>query len=296
MEKIMSLLTLETQPTKLKTAKPYFLDLTGKPDDFITTPWKLLDLIDNLKAEIGEIDEQYKLWNEVTHNLNFGIYLRGQDDIDDRLIPSVGRAAYTLDQERNLFHRFRRRSYSHYQRILTDWETLFLARHYYLPVRLMDWTSNSLAGLYWACWRKPNKDGAVWALVRQPDETYDLNVFDSRLCQYEYAGEFKFLIDGVKIIYPFYVSSRMTAQGCLFTIQDTPSTPLEFYPVSKYVRANFDIFHICKWKVPATKKKEILGKLNDMGISFATLFPDLEGLGRGIPEIEVMRRSMPSNK
>jgi hypothetical protein len=153
----------------------------------------------------------------------------------------------------------------------------------------MDWSSNPLVALYWACLGEPKSDGAVWAFVRQPDEKYDLNVFDCRLCEYTHAGDFKFLIEGVKVIYPFYASPRMTAQGCLFTYQDCPTMPLESYPVQSYSRQQFDLFHVRKWKVPAKEKPKLLKKLNDIGVNFQTLFPDLEGLGKGIPEIEKTR-------
>jgi hypothetical protein len=83
----------------------------------------------------------------------------------------------------------------------------------------------------------------------------------------------------------------MTAQGCVFTYQDRPRTRLERYPLARYPRQYFDLLHIKKWKVPAAKKHELLNKLNDVGINWQTLFPDLEGLGRGIPEIQSIRTS-----
>lgn len=282
-------IALQRHPGDLRTAQPFYLDLSSEEE--ITSLQRLIDLIDVLKDEIRAIDKEHNLWQGVTHNLTFGIYLRGQNRICDKLVPSAGRRSkdYTPDQERNVFHRFRRRSYPHYERILTDWETLFLARHHLLPCRLMDWSSNPLVALYWACQGEPESDGAVWSFVRQPDETYDLNVFDAPLCKYKYAGEFKFLVEGVKVIYPFYVSPRITAQGCLFTYQHDPQTPLEDYPLAQYAREHFDLFHIRKWNVPAKHKPKITERLNDLGITIQTLFPDLEGLGRGIPEIEKLR-------
>ncbi len=114
------------------------------------------------------------MWQGVRHSHTFGIYFRGQNEIDHGLHPSAGRPgkAYSPDQERNFLHRFRRRSYAHYGRILTDWETLFLARHYFLPCRLLDWSANPLVALFWACRGGESSydhDGAVWVFVRQPD-------------------------------------------------------------------------------------------------------------------------------
>jgi hypothetical protein len=40
--------------------------------------------------------------------------------------------------------------------------TLFVGRHYGLPTRCVDWTSNCLKGLFFACRREFNKPGIVW--------------------------------------------------------------------------------------------------------------------------------------
>jgi hypothetical protein len=72
-------------------------------------------------------------------------YFRGhREDQAQRLTPSIGRefhyAGHTVkfdrDQERSLLQRFRRHAYKHYNRVLSEWEVLFLARHHELPVRI----------------------------------------------------------------------------------------------------------------------------------------------------------------
>src|SRR5947209_20483045 len=81
------------------------------------------------------------------------LYLRGQGGSSWGLLPTIARthtyagktiAGFTAEQERDLLHRFRRHTYEHRQRVLNEWEALFLARHYGLPVRLLDWTTNPL--------------------------------------------------------------------------------------------------------------------------------------------------------
>jgi hypothetical protein len=291
-----------------KIADPYFLDLSKNNDAEIDSPWKLIELIDDLKTDIKEFENEHKYWNGATHNLQYGIYLRGQRVISWDLVPTIGRDdEYTPIKERNILHRFRRRSYSHYNRVLSDWENMLLARHHRLPTRMLDWSTNPLVGLYWACGREPkcdktdddgkerkedlcpDKDGAVWAFVRQPQEEYDINIFKQQPYEYDDEGEFGFLIDGVKIIYPFVVSPRLNAQGGYFTIQDKPKEPLETYKWEDYERKDYDIFHVRKWKVPAENKSKILQLLNDVGIDQKTLFPDLDGLGAGLAAIEDMR-------
>ncbi len=281
---------------KMNIAEPYYCPDGGTIKDI----HDLYDKVIKLRDEIKKLDN---LWGKGRHNLTYGIYFRGQPDFEDKLIPPVGRpnktgGTYTEPQERNFLHRFRRRSYYHYQRILNTWEVVFLGRHHGLPTRLLDWTSGMYVALYFACKdyeegedkKKDCKDGSVWALVRQPDEDYDLNVFSQLpMEEGQLAKDFRFPIKGVKLIYPFYVSPRMTAQASIFTIQDKPAKALEEYPYSQYERKDFDIFHIRKWRIPKDNKRNIIVELEDIGINAQTLFPDLQGLAEGIEQTESMR-------
>jgi hypothetical protein len=145
---------------------------------------------------------------------------------------------------------------------------------------------NLLAGVQ----KKLQEDGAVWAFIRHSEEDYDLNVFTAPLFPaYEYCKDCKFLVEGVKIIYPFHVSPRITAQAGIFTIQHDPSKPLEAFDRDNYPRKDFDILQIRKWKVPSVAKAKILRDLNDVGVNCETIYPDIEGLATGIWQTEVMR-------
>ena len=274
----------------ISTAYPYYseglVEVNGPQiENFLTH-------VRDLKKDLKDVMEL--LLKEVRHANDYGIYFRGQNRACLSLLPSAGRLgyAYNKDQERNLLHRFRRESYGHYDRLLTDWETIFLARHHYLPCRLLEWSENPLVGLFWACYedRYFNCDGALWVLVRQPDEQWDLNVFDTPLFHYKYAGDFDFLVKGVKLLYPFNVSPRITAQACIFTYQDNPLQPLTEYHPTTQKRKDFDIFHLQKWTVPKRFKKDLLKELSDIGINFQSMCPDVQGLGEGIPQVESLRR------
>ncbi len=275
-------------------AEPYHYYPSGDP---ITS-------VSDLHAKVKELQCELKphchLWEkDERHNLHYGIYFRGLCDCKHKLVPPIGRKNYNELEEINHISRFRRRAYYHQQRILDIWEAMFLGRHFGLRTRLLDWTSGMHVALYFACkdyFDKINKgkiikDGALYALVRQPGEDYDLNVFhQSPIKEGQSVGESQFVIKGVKLIYPFHVSQRMTAQASIFTIQDDPQKALEEYPYREYCRENYDIFHIRKWKVPKDKKKCIIKELEDIGVNGQTLFPGLQGLAEGIEQIENVRR------
>lgn len=251
---------------------------------------------DNDNVEIDSIQvllESIKLFeNEFPGG---GLYFRGQKCYSDPLQPTAGRNDFykhggkvmqprTKDQEKDLVHRFKRYAYSYTQRSLTDWEALFLARHHGLPVRLLDWTSNPLIALYHAVVfeEDPGNDGAVWVFRRIKDDSKDIDVTESKTSPFN--------IPGVRIIYPDYVDPRMVAQSGCFTLHEHPERSLEADNPTNYEDGNFDICVLRKWKVPKDKKAELLVILERLAINYRTLFPDLDGLAKGLWQLEVIRR------
>ena len=222
------------------------------------------------------------------------LYLRGQPDENWGLRPSIarldqkkvaGKAVQVAKdtagvQEKALLHRFRRHTYEERGRVLTEWEALFLARHHGLPVRLLDWTTNPLVALYFACVceDEPTTNGAIWTFERTYD-VLEINVF-------EVASPFE--IKGVRIVQPFYPTRKMTAQSGLFTIHGIPWEDLA--TVERSASLITDILKGQKWIVPKEAKQGILGELMRLGISARTLFPDLTGLAQGLLETEVFRK------
>jgi hypothetical protein len=222
-----------------------------------------------------------------------GTYLRGQSDVRWKLRPSIGRpreyggkrlAKFDADKERLLFHRFRRTSYSYFRRTLSEWEALFLARHHGLPVRLLDWTSNPLVGLYWACedQSKVTTDGALWLLRRGPGASDFLDVLDP-------VNSSPLKVKGIRTVVPLHVSPRITAQSGVMTIHDRPQIALEDLSRASLSASLCDIKALHRWVVPAKSKASIVEELEKVGVNARTLLPDLDGLCLGLWRTEVVR-------
>lgn len=174
--------------------------------------------------------------------------------------------------------RFRRFAWAHAGRVLTHWEALFLARHHGLPVRLLDWTFNPLVALFNAVepYDHRDRDGAVWLLRRKRSTPSDIDVL---------KDEDPLQISGVRFVHPTHVSPRLVVQGGSFTIHSHPWKDLADFDSDQ---ADVDVLRLKKLTVPAAAKKQLVNELLRLGISTRTLFPDLDGISRGLWQVEVI--------
>jgi hypothetical protein len=259
----------------------------AKPNVKIESIEGLLKAIKEFEKEVGCDDDRR-------------LYFRGDGCWSHGLKPSVGRVnvykhagkqlrGFSKDQEHDLLHRFQRYAYIHERRCLSEWEALFVGRHHGLPVRLLDWTANPLVALYNAvqCEDKRTQDGALWVFKRVKNG-HDFDVIEAIK-----KDKSPFDLKGVKIIYPVYVDQRMLAQSGCFTIQDNPQKGLEDYKAG----VESDIEALRKWEVPKCKNKSaLLEDLQRMSIDHRNLYPDLDGLAKGLWHLEVIKRGIASGE
>ena len=99
------------------------------------------------------------------------LVFRGQGDATWGLVPSMYRGMDSLDltgwessindRERDIFREFSDRSKRLWEGG-SPWDTLVMAQHYGTPTRLLDWTQNAQAALFFACTSMPSSEGALW--------------------------------------------------------------------------------------------------------------------------------------
>lgn len=193
---------------------------------------------------------------------------RGHADAQYTLTPSVGRGGHTSGTtekyERSLFQSFKREAGSYLDPLpVNDWEWLAAAQHHGLPTRLLDWSHNPLAALYFAAQGSGEYDGELFALnvpLRAPETTI------SSKSPFEVSRAMKY--------YPNIVSPRIRAQEGLFVVCPAPEVPLD-----TDLRDDWQIERIV---VPAASKVRIRYELFRLGVHQSALFPDLDGLASRI--------------
>jgi hypothetical protein len=188
---------------------------------------------------------------------------RGVSDSTYELIPSIGRCkakdeTSLLNFEKTIFEDFKQRAFrylSHEPK--NDFEWLFLAQHYGIKTRLLDWTTSPLIALYFACDGNSDKECAVYKILMSrwySNFTSDGNPFDIL----EVGG-----------LEPPHKDVRYINQAGVFTISPRPTEPLN-YP------------SIFKFTFSSQVKEEIRWQLRKMGIHASLIYPGLESIAKDI--------------
>jgi hypothetical protein len=209
-------------------------------------------------------------------------WYRGQADYDWDLKPRVARNRGYLKGEVDMLKEFRRDALPRVrERPRTRWEWVFLAQHYGLPTRLLDWTENPLIGLYFAAETQADGasgplDGALFELdparlnkAAFADAPRVVMFDDDEFLGAYLPGEATGPQQGPIAAVAARSFDRIVAQVGTFTVNHREHVDLEAVHHGRYVR---------RVRIPAVAKPRILAELSDMNINASTVYPDLSHL------------------
>jgi hypothetical protein len=195
---------------------------------------------------------------------------RGHADIDWQVAPSIWRenARPSISGKEGL--RVWRRNAGPFvmdNKPQSDIEWLILAQHYGIPTPLLDWTSNPLVGLYFACnqnYGKSATDGAVWQL-----DCSELKRFEklSTILPFKNRGK------DIPIITSRAVTRRTVLQDSVMTLH--PDRQLSRLP-----KKTLKIIY----KVNGKDKEYLLDALKILGFDISRMYGDLQAVCDGIAD------------
>jgi hypothetical protein len=223
----------------------------------------------------SEITDVRSFLREIEEKCPIAEMFRGQTR-DWSLLPSIGR--YDIVErgfnDWRVFHEhiveaFLRlgRPYLSYPK--TAAEAWVVAQHHGVPTRLLDTTTNPLKALYFAVsnYNDDSQSGVVWAIeatsYRTELEDDNVEVWKNETCPF----------------YPAQYTPRLTAQEGAFLLCPLPENANPMSAINEISVPGLTLFKIV---IPNTYKAAIRRELSILGIKPRLLFPDLDGVARGI--------------
>lgn len=172
---------------------------------------------------------------------------------------------------------------------------LIYAQHYGAPTRLLDWTSNPLVALYFAC-KDVSKDGYVAVLNINKFNRFKAEALKQQIDKENMGLTIKELIEKslldrdcyeYPIVHlPQYIDSRMSAQSSYFLAWGRDKRSLEdmlFQHKNKSKAFSGDNRYILfKIMIDKDLKLNLLRQLDTLGINEKSIFPGMDEVGKYI--------------
>lgn len=226
----------------------------------------------NNEQYIVSVEELIASTESLVRDSNDHLLFRGQPN-NDPLLPKVARRdpkRDTTEIEKKMVKEFRRRL-AHERDIaaMDEWDVLVYAQHYGLATRLLDWTTNPLFALWFACTDyRSSSDGYIFLLTVKEEELLDTSVEND-----------PFNIKKSYVVKPNLNNNRIRSQSGWFTVHRYSQEAKQFVDLHKNTSIKGKVL---KKAVRQNKKLDLLKMLDKLGVNEETVYLGAEGAARHI--------------
>lgn len=207
-------------------------------------------------------------------------WYRGHSNREWQLTPSLPREAEWEVKEKELFYEFTNTAAKLFEKRSNDWETLFDMQHYWIPTRLLDWTTVMGVAIAFILHSDYADDQDSALFVLDPIALNRLSGRDVIAVPEDKSFDYKTIywekrpvqIERPLAIRPSQISDRLRAQKGTFTVFGTAGASFE--------TAAANCFR--KVILPSAAKQEAREFLKWANLDEYTIYPDIVGMARHI--------------
>lgn len=209
------------------------------------------------------------------------VWYRGHSNETWDLVPSLVRETDWENKEKELFLEFTKTASRLFEKRTNDWETLFDMQHYWIPTRLLDWTTVMGVAIAFILHNDYNEAENSALFVLDPIQLNRLcgrddviNVPEDKSFEYKtiYWEKRPVQIEKPLAIRPGQQSDRIRAQKGVFTVHGIPEAGFESLPSNCYR----------KIILPSEAKEEAKDFLKWANLDEYTIYPDIVGMAHHI--------------